>query len=185
MVQEYNIAHEKGDGSRSPIEDEMTGDMWETKDQRADTKTTFYEKDIDSLDVSERRKSELRRILRWQEGEQVNSEEYDSRGQQNHKEDKRRLISSFTSQLGLTPHQKRRTKHIVMDKITVNKYGNYSTEEVILGVITYVCMEDMGASGVHVDDRATFQALAEAVETNMNRIRGARKITREKLRDSL
>jgi hypothetical protein len=178
-----DVDSEKGSGSRTEIEDEKTGDKWETKDQRADTHTTFYERDIDRLNVSGARKRRLKRILRFQEGEQVNSDKYDSRGQQNHKEDKRRLIGAFTSQLDLTDHQKRRVRHLIMDVVEVNSYGNYSTEEVILGVITYVCMEDMGSNGVHVDDRDAFHRIADDVDTSMDRIKGARQITRDRLND--
>jgi len=103
--------------------------------------------------------------------------------QQNHREDKRRLIGTMCAQLDLTPHQKRRVKHVVLDVVSVNSYGNYSTEEVILGVITYVCMEDMGEDGVHVDDREAFHKLAKDVGTTMSRVKGARKITRRRLNE--
>lgn len=183
VVPEHRVANEQGDGSRSEIEDEKTGDIWDTKDQRADTETTFYKSDIDRLNVSQAQKHRLKRALRLQEGEQVNSDEYDSRGQQNHKEDKRRLIGAFTSQLGLTPHQKERITHIVMDVVEVNSYGNYSIEEVVLGVITYVCMEDIGMTGTHVDDRDVFQRIASDIDTTMDRIKRARNITRERIRE--
>lgn len=176
-----DVDDSQGTGSRSTIDDEKMKDEWETRDQRADTHTTFFEQDIDKLNVSAEKKRRLKRILRLQEGEQVNSDEYDSRGQQNHKEDKRRLIGTFTAQLGLTQHQKSRVRHIVMDVIEVNSYGNYSMEEVILGVITYVCMEDMSDNGVHVDDRETFHQLADSVDTSMERVRGARQITTRRL----
>jgi hypothetical protein len=179
-----DINDEAGAGSRSAIEDKKTGDLWDTKDQRAGTHTTFYQSDIQSLDVSQSRKQQLERILRYQEGEHVNSDKYASRGSQNHEEDKRRLVGSMTAKLGLTDHQKRRTKHIVLDVVSVNRYGNYSTEEVVLGVITYVCMEDMGANGVHVDDRDDFHELVESVDTTMERVKGARQITRRRLMDS-
>lgn len=141
-VEEHRISRQEGDGARSPIEDTKSGEMWETNDQRADTRTTFYQRDIDRLNVSERRKKRLRRILRWQEGEQQNADEYDSRGQQNHKEDKRRLIGVLSSQLGLTPAQKRRVEHIIMDVVSVNSFGKYSSEQVILATINVIVRED-------------------------------------------
>lgn len=182
-VSKYDVNSEKGNGSRNELEDEKTGDLWATKDQRAPTSTTFYESDIEKLNVSEQRKRRLKRALRLQEGEHITSDEYDSRGQQNYREDKRRLVGTICSQLDVTPHQKRRVEHIVLDVVSVNSYGNYSTEEVVLGVITYVCMEDMGADGVHVDDRKVFLDLAEDVNTSMKRVKGARKITRRRLNE--
>lgn len=178
----------QGTGSRSALEDEKMGDMWETKDQRSDTHTTFYESDIERLNVSQARKKRLKRMLKRQEGQNYGEASTGQttrreRKQQNREEDRRRDIEVFSSQLGLTKHQKRRVMHIVLDVISVNSYGNYSAEEVILGVITYVCMEDMGVNGVHVDDREKFHELVGDMDTNMNRVKGARQITRRRLKN--
>lgn len=158
-VPEHNVAREKGNGSRSALEDEKTGDIWETKDQRAETRTTFYERDIDKLNVSDRRKRQLKRALKRQEGQHVNSKEYDSRGQQNHREDKRRLIGSFAGQLELTPAQKKRVNHLVMDVISVNSFGSYSSEQVILAVVNVVARED----GRWIEDEDDFRVIMENV----------------------
>lgn len=184
-VHEHQVADEEGNGSRSRIEDQKTGDKWSTKDSRADTQTTFYRRDIEELNVSLRRKRELKRILKRQEGQNDGETYYSGRSdrtQQNRREHRRRDIEIFASQLGLTPHQKRRVMHIVLDVIEVNTYGNYAAEEVILGVITYVCMEDMGSNGVHVDDRQAFHELVTEMNTDMDRVKGARQITRRRLR---
>lgn len=156
---EHNVDTDKGNGSRTAMEDEMSGDLWDSKDQRAETRTTFYEKDVDSLNVSERRKRELKRILRRQEGEHVNAEKYDSRGQQNHREDKRRLVSSFGSQLSLTPAQRERVNHLVMDVISINSFGNYSSEQAILATINVVVRED----GRWIEDEKRFREFMESV----------------------
>ena len=185
-VLQHNVADESGNGSRSKMEDEKTGDKWETKDQRADTHTTFYESDIDRLNVSQARKRRLKRMLKRQEGQQkgeVYSKKRNNREQQNRRENRRRDIEIFASQLDLTKHQKNRVMHIVLEVVSVDSYGNYSAEEVILGVITYVCMEDMGADGVHVDDRDIFHELVADMDTDMKRVKGARQITRRRLRD--
>jgi hypothetical protein len=183
-----DVDNEKGNGSRTEIEDEKTGDKWDTKDKRADTQTTFYESDIDNLNVSAARKRRLKRILKRQEGENhgeatTGQTTRRERKQQNREEDRRRDIEIFASQLSLTGHQKRRTTHLVLDVLDVNSYGNYAAEEVILGVITYVCMEDMGADGTHVDDRDTFHELVDQVGTTMERVKGARQLTRDRLND--
>lgn len=166
------------------MEDEKTGDLWKTKDQRADTRTTFFESDIDRLNASPQRKKRLKRILRRQEGENSGETYFadrDDRTQQNREEDRRRDIETIASQLELTSHQKRRATHIILDVVSIDSYGNYSAEEVILGVITYVCMEDMGANGVHVDDRGDFHSFVDTLDTDMERVKKARKLTRSKL----
>lgn len=184
-VHEHRVDSEKGSGSRSEMGDEMVGDKWVTKDQRADTWTTFFESDIEQLPVSRRRKWRLKRMARRQEGENSSETYYSDRNdrtQQNREEDRRRDVETFCSQLDLTPHQKKRVKHIILDVVSINSYGNYSAEEVILGAITYVCMEDLGESGVHVDDRKDFHRLVSELDTDMQRVKGARKLTRKKLR---
>lgn len=141
-VEESKIDRTKGNGSRTAMEDEKTGDLWASKDQRADTKTTYYSSDVDSLHTSPRRKKQLKRMLRMQEGEQVNVPEFDSRGQQNHKEDKRRMVSVLCSQLSMTPVQTERVKHLIMDVVDINSFGPYSFEQVIVGTINVVARED-------------------------------------------
>jgi hypothetical protein len=141
-VEEEMIDRSKGNGSRTAMEDEKTGDLWASKDQRAATKTTYYTSDIDSLHASPTRKKQLKRMLRFQEGEQVNVPEFDSRGQQNHKEDKRRMVSVLCSQLSMTDVQTERVKHLIMDVMDINSFGPYSFEQVIIGTINVVARED-------------------------------------------
>jgi hypothetical protein len=159
-VEEHNLSRKQGDGARSEIEDEKMGDKWETKDERADTHTTFYESDINNCIASQRRKRRLRRILKLQEGQQVNADGLDSRGQQNHKEDKRRMVSSFGSQLELTPAQKKRVKHLIMDVMSVNSFGSYSSEQVVLATINVVAREDER----WIEDEDQFQQFMQYVE---------------------
>jgi hypothetical protein len=150
----------------------------ETRDRRADTRTTFYERDIDNLNVSQRRKRRLKRALRYQEGEQVNAEDYDSRGQQNHKEDKRRMIGSFGSQLELTGAQKERVKHLVMDVISVNSFGSYSSEQVVLAVINVVARED----GRWIEDEEQFRRFMENVGVDdLDTMKSLRGLVRDRI----
>jgi len=153
MVQSHRIARGEGDGSRAPIQDKYDSEENEEKDQRADTRTTFYDRDIDKLEVSERRKRRLRRMLRRQEGEDygegtIKDKSRRQRKQQNRSEWKRRVVSTFASQLDLTRAQKERVKHLVKDVLDINTFGYYSTEQVVLATINVVarwddrCMED-------------------------------------------
>lgn len=181
-VFEHQVSREPNDGSR----DDMQGNGYdeeahETRDKRAETKTTFYKRDIDNLDVSNRRKRQLKRALRRQEGEdqqEVYSEDRDQRKQQNRGEDRRRTIGSFTSQLELTDAQKERVEHLVMDVLTINSFGSYSADQVILAVINVVARED----GRWIEDEDMFRSYMQTVEIpdmeTMKRLRG---LVRERL----
>lgn len=156
---EYEIDDEAGSGSRSALEDTKTGDIWETKDQRAETRTMYTERDIDKHCTDPRYAAHLRRALRFQEGEHVNATGHKSRGQQNHEEDKRRLVSIYSSQLNLTDAQKERVEHLTMDVVDINSFGHYSMEQVILTVINVVTRED----GRWIEDEDRFREFMERV----------------------
>jgi hypothetical protein len=176
MVEEHRIERHPGDGSAEQIDDMYDGEEYTTKDTRADTKTTFYERDIERLNVSPRRASELKRMLKRQEGQHMNASQYRSRGQQNHAEDKRRLIGTITSQLGMTRAQKNRVNHLVVDVISVNSFGHYSMEQVILAVLNVVARED----GRFIEEEQRFRDYMLDVEigderpdmATMKRLRG-------------
>jgi hypothetical protein len=182
-IEEQKVDLTSGCGSRSEMEDKKTEDKWDTKDQRADTKTTYYDSDIDSLHVSPRRKKQLKRMLRFQEGEQVNVKEFDSRGSQNHKEDKRRMVSTFGSQLSLTPAQKERVKHLVMDVMDINSFGPYSFEQVIIATINVVAREDER----WIEDEDQFKEFMMYVDItddgspDMKKLRRLRTLVRERV----
>lgn len=158
-VETHNVDRGQGSGSRAAIEDEMMGDKWDTRDERAGTHTTFYMSDVESLPISKARKNQYYRMHNKQEGQHVNSTEYDSRGTQNYKEDVRRFITTTGSQLELTPSQKERVKHLVMDVLSINSFGSYSSEKVVLGTINVVARED----GRWIEDEEQFHDFMEAV----------------------
>jgi len=139
---EHQVADGRGNGSRSALEDEKTGDLWSTKDSRAETQTTFWLRDINKLNVSRERKKRLKRMLRRQEGEHVNADGQQSRGQQNHEEWKRRVVTTYASQLGMTTAQKQRAEHLVLDVLDINSFGYYAVEEVALATLNVVARED-------------------------------------------
>lgn len=172
-VESHALRREQGDGSRSGIEDEKTGDLWETKDQRAETETTFWPQDIDALDVSQRRKRELHRMLRRQEGENQGEsfyEERDDRTQQNRGEWKRRMVCVYASQFDLTPYQKQRAMHLVRQDLDINGFGTYSTEQVILATINVVARED----GRFIEDEDAFKEAADSEGLSMRYLRSLR-----------
>lgn len=169
MVEAHQVARGEGNGSRAKIQDKYDSTEYEDKDQRAETRTTFYRRDIERLHVSERRKKRLRRALQRQEGMDygegtVKDKTREQRKQRNRAEWKRRVISAFASQLELTRAQKRRSMHIVKDVLDINSFGYYSTEQVVLAVINVVARED----GRWIEDEALFRKMMKesGIETD-------------------
>lgn len=182
-VQSHKVARHEGDGSGDEIDDLYDGEEYQTKDQRAETRTTFYKKDIDKHVTDPRRARQLKRALRYQEGEYVNNVGQ-SRGSQNNEEDQRRLIGTIGSQLSLTKAQKSRVEHLVLDVMSVNSFGRYSMEQVILATINVVARE----SGRWIEDEPQFREYAETVgltnemeRADMETIKRLRSLVRERV----
>lgn len=181
MVESHKLQRGQGEGSREAVDDIYDNEEYKDKDTRAPTQTTFYERDIEFLQVSERRKWRLRRMLRRQEGEQPGeaySTKYDNREQQNRSEWKRRVVSVFASQLELTTRQKERTKHLVNDVLDINSFGHYSTEQVVLGVVNVVARED----GRYIEDEKSFRdIMMETGIDDLDTMLSLRRMVRERL----
>lgn len=181
MVESHLLDNSEGNGSGSQIDDKYDSEEYTTKDQRAQTETTFYRSDINETVNGHHRRRQMKRALRYHEGEHVNAEDEDSRGQQNHKEWKRRLVGTLTSQMEMTKHQQSRVKHLVLDVLDINSFGPYKTEEVILGVMSMVAREDMSRHGKHLDDRKDFINLCHSVDTSLENVRRCRELVSERL----
>lgn len=160
MVHEHLLVRDEGSGSREAIQDMYDGEEYENKDSRANTRTTYYERDIDKYCTDPRYAGHMRRALELQEGQHVNDPDKQSRGQQNHEEDKRRLIGAIGSQLGLTTAQKQRVKHLVMEVLSVNSFGHYSTEQVVIATCNVVARED----GRWIEEEDKFRSVVHDVE---------------------
>lgn len=136
-VEPYRVSQEEGEGSSDRIEDLYDGTEYKTKDQRAETRTTFYERDIDTHVHDPRQARQLKRALRLHEGERKSN-----RSTRNHQEDKRRVIGIICSQLDLTTTQKRRVRRIVTEEMKVSTFGPYSIEHVTMATVNLVVRED-------------------------------------------
>lgn len=183
-VHPHELSREEGDGAGDEIDDLYDSEEYQTKDQRAETRTTYYESDIDKHVTDPRLAKQLRRALQWQEGQYTTSENDKSRGQQNHEEDKRRVVGTLGSQLDLTKQQKARTEHLVLDVISVNSFGSYSMEQVTLAVINVVARE----SGRWIEDENDFRNYMERVgikngegHADLDTMRRLRALVRERV----
>lgn len=177
-VQKHRVARDQGDGAGSEIDDLYDGEEFESKDQRAETRTTYYKRDIEQHVSDPRLAGHLRRALRWQEGQWVTSDDDKSRGQQNHEEDKRRAVGVLASQLDLTTAQKTRVEHLVLDVLSVNSFGHYSMEQVALAVINVVVRED----DRWIEDERLFRDYMEQVGIeDLETMRRLRALVRERV----
>lgn len=188
-VHEHQLARAEGNGSRDEIDDKYDSEEYSSKDQRADTQTTFYEKDINNLAVSERRKKELRRALRRNEGEDYGEgtsadKTRRQRKQQNREEWKRRVITAYAANLDMADAQKERATHLFMDVLKINSFGNYASEQVALGVLNVVAQED----GWFLEDEGQFHDLMidcgmadDEDVPNMSRLSTLRRMVRERV----
>lgn len=178
-VEPHQVRREEGSGSRSIIEDKKT-DVWDSKDQRSQTETTFWESDIKQLQVSERRKRELRQALRRQEGQNP-GEAYQTtrtmRADANREEWKRRITSTYASYVGLTRHQKERSKHLVMDVLDFTGFSHFTKEQCILAVLNVVARED----GRWLEDENSFRKLMEDEGLTPREVRSLRRMVRDRL----
>lgn len=191
-VPQHKVSRDANDGSRDNMQDNGYDEQrYESRDKRADTRTTFYESDINSLDVSERRKKELRRALRRQEGEDYGEgtsadKTRRQRKQQNREEWKRRIIETYSANLGMTRAQKERAQHLFLDVLTINSFGHYSSEQVALAVLNVVARED----GWRLEDDSGFHDLMVECEITskrdedkpaMDRMKKLRSMVRERV----
>lgn len=182
-VPQHRVSRSKGDGAGDEIDDMYDGEEYGTKDQRAETRTTFYERDIDQHCEDPRYAKQLKRALRFQEGEHA-TPGMKSRGTQNHEEDKRRVVGALGSQLSLTERQKARVEHLVMDVMSVNSFGHYSMEQVALAAINVVARED----GRYIEDEDRFRGVMEEVglvndggRADLNTMKRLRALVRERI----
>jgi hypothetical protein len=179
-LQPQQVEAKEGDGALDAIANKYDGEKYAHRDERADTKTTFWERDIDQMKASKRRKKRMKRLMRRQEGSRM-GESYmknqNNREQQNRNEWKRRLVHTYVAQLDMTRHQKERTKHLIKDVIDINSFGHYSTEEVILAVINVVARED----GRWIEDEEMFRKLADDAGLDLTQMRRLRELVHERL----
>lgn len=171
---DYDKSHlfESGDGSGSnaAIDDVIDQEAIIENDGRSNTRTFFYPEDAEY--DSKQKEKQYKRLIRWQDGERHPTE---SRAAANFKADMRRTAETFCSQCGFTTHQTDRVAYI-MEKLNVNSYGHYSTEKVILAVMSLVANEDKRL----LRDEPIFRDLAEQVGMSMEQVRTVRRMTRER-----
>lgn len=166
----YLFGGGEGAGSNDAIDDMIDQEAIVENDGRSNTRTFFYPEDAEY--ETQEQATKFRRLIRWQDGEGHPSE---SRAAANFKADMERTAKTFCSQCEFTPYQTERVLH-VMDDLDVNSYGHYSTEKVILAVMSLVANEDRR----HLRDEELFRGLVGDVGMTMEQVRTVRLMTRQR-----
>jgi len=123
--------------------DQYEDGVYETRDSRAPTETMFTAKDIEKETNSPRQEWRMKRAMHLQEGQWVQSyESMPSRNSQNNNEWKRRVMQIITGLADVSPYHKERTLHLLEELGSLNKYGPYRNEEVMISVLQYVMEEE-------------------------------------------
>ena len=157
-----------GAGSNNEIDDMIDDAGIIENDGRSQTRTTFLAGEASY--ASEKRYNQYKRLAK------VNDGMWDSnRGADNFKADMRRMAKTFCSQLELNSRQQERTLW-VMKNLSVNSFGHYSTEKVIMAVISLVANEDRRL----IRDEPEYRELVSAVGMTMDEVKRVRIMVRER-----
>lgn len=155
----------EGDGAATSLDELIDKNAIIENDGRSDTRTFYYVQDVD--DNEQKR---FARMLKWQDG--VGDK---NRRSANAAADKRRWIDAFGTQLDCTPLQKETAKEIT-ESMNFKYFGNYSSEKVILGIISLVCERDER----FIRHERAFQELMESVKLDQSGLRTCRRMVRER-----
>jgi len=160
-LQEHHITREKFENNN----------FYKTRDQRSPMDTMFTEQDIEKHTESNRQEWRLKRALSLQEGQWVQPhDDMDSRKVQNDKEWRRRMVHVATDLAGMTPYQSDRVQHILNSLPSINKFGPYRTEEVIVGIVLYVMDEETERfESDDFRDTERFEELVDGFDTTARR----------------
>lgn len=166
-VEEVDMSHifdsRNGSGAASDVDELIDETAIIENDGRSKTRTFFYPSEADD----ERR---YRRLIRWQDGEGDTQ-----RAVENRAADRRRTIDIFCGHLGMGTYQRERVKSI-MEDLNMSHMAHYSSEKVILAIISLVANED----GWLIRDNETYRDLIRDVNSSLKEIRKIRLLVKRK-----
>lgn len=134
-------------------------------DGRARTRTGFDERESDDP-------RKWKRLSAWQEGRWGDESHYPDQGRE---VDQRRFLSMFSSGLDLTTYQRGRVAAVIAE-LNFGHMAHYSTETIILSIISLVVNED----GRWIRDEEHFKRLVRDVGASPRDIRSCRQLVRRK-----
>lgn len=157
-----------GAGSNNDIDDMIDDAGIIENDGRSQTRTTFLAGEASY--ASEKRYTQYKRLAK------VNDGMWDSnRGADNFKADMRRTAKTFCSQMEFRERQTERVLW-VLNHLSINSFGHYSTEKVLMAVISLVANEDRRL----IRDEPDYRELVSAVGMTMDEVKRVRMMVRER-----
>lgn len=157
-----------GAGSNQELDDMIDDAGIINNDGRSNTRTTFLVGDASY--ESKKRYKQYKRLAKVNDG-MWNS----NRAADNFKADMRRITKTFCSQVDMRERQQERVQW-VMDDMDINSFGSYSTEKVLLGVMSLVANEDRRL----LRDEEQFHDLVLAVDMTMDEVKRVRQLIRDR-----
>jgi hypothetical protein len=154
-----------GSGASAKIDELIDKNAVIEHDGRAPTRTFFY-----TTEAPEGKKEQFKRMYRHQEG--VGDPQRDVA---NRASDRRRTIQTICARLGMKQYHRDRIQ-LIVDSINMSHMAHYSSQEVILGIITIVANED----GRFIRDEQAFKDLVDDVGSDMYTIKRVRGLVRDK-----
>jgi len=161
----HRFATEEGDGAAPSIDDKIDKEAVIENDGRSNTRTFFYP----SSAPSDKQK-QFKRMIRWQDGEGSSD-----RAMKNRAADKSRYIDTFCSYIGMSSYHMDRVQHI-MDSINMRYMAHYSSQMVVLAIISIVANED----NWFIRDEDDYRRLLKDTDTSLRDISNIRQLVREK-----
>lgn len=154
-----------GDGASSSLDELIDKNAVIENDGRSITRTFYYIQDVDND-----KRDQYQRMLKMQDGVGDTT-----RSVKNAQADKRRWVDAFGSRLDCTDHQREQAKELIKE-MNFKFFGNYSSEKVILGIMSLICERD----GRFIRHEPAFQRLMQSVELDYDGLRTTRRMVRER-----
>lgn len=153
-----------GNGAASEIDELIDQNAIIEHDGRASTRTFFY-----IGEAPEGKRRQFGRMLEYQE------DMWSGMKNQQRQADRERTVSTFCSFLDMGTYQRERVQHIC-DGLNMSHMAHYSSQKVILAVISLVANED----GRFIRDETGFRTLLRDLESDLAELRSIRNLVRRK-----
>lgn len=154
-----------GSGAASNIDERIDQNAIIENDGRSDTNTFFYPNE-----AAPTRRQQFKRLIEYQDGMYK-----DERKAETQQADMRRWVSTICSKLDMSSYHTGRVEHICSG-LNMKHMAHYSTEKVIIAVISLVANED----DRFIRDERVFRNLMGEVGTTLEELRKVRALVKRK-----
>lgn len=161
----YLLDTGEGASASGIIDDRIDADSPVSNDGRSETVTTFY-----PWDGPAEKKDQYARLAKLNDGMRA-----PSRNGQNKIADRNRWLDCIASTLDMTSYQQARSRSVA-EEVNMKHMAHYSTEKVLLGIVSLVC----NADGRWIRDEDVFRQLLEDHGSDLDELKSVRSLVRRK-----